>query len=63
MDKPDPPFVDICVRDREMKDEVTTPVMYAAPTVQLVDASGVPSISYCACDGVNMDKIRMKMRV
>ena len=30
-DKPDPPIVDIRVHGWEMKDEVTTPVIYAAP--------------------------------
>ena len=32
VDKPDPPVVGICVRGWEMKDGVTTPVIYAAPT-------------------------------
>ncbi len=30
-DKPDPPIVDIRVRGWEMKDTVTTPVIYATP--------------------------------
>ena len=31
-DKSGPPVVDICVRGWEMKDRVTTPVVYTAPT-------------------------------
>ena len=78
-DKLDPPVVDICVHGWEMKDGVTTQDIYPAPSAppKLLDmvscqcgkqsnktcTTGRCSWLICACDCVNMEKMRMKRKV